>query len=130
MEHRVSQSMICCSAVGVGNNDGPLGLRTRDLFDDWEDCRNAGTRAGQQERCFGRCQYEVPRWGTDIEHISDLHVIMQIAGNPAVGRAVHAPYAQDGDLQASAYGGGRDGVLPGLPITIGRRTPRRIVQAR
>jgi hypothetical protein len=35
MEHRVSQSMICCSAVSVGNNDGPLGLRTRDLFDDW-----------------------------------------------------------------------------------------------
>jgi hypothetical protein len=47
MEHRVSQSVVRRSAVGVGNNDGALGLRTRDLFDDWKYRRYAGARAGQ-----------------------------------------------------------------------------------
>jgi hypothetical protein len=50
MEHRVSQRMICCSAVGVRENDGPLGLGTRDLLDDREHRRNAGACAGQQQR--------------------------------------------------------------------------------
>lgn len=71
-----------------------------------------------------------PAGAADIEHIPDLHLIMQIAGNSAVGRAVHAAYAQHGDLQPSAYGGGRDRVLPGLPITIGQVDEHRNVLSR
>ena len=115
-----SQSVILCSAISVGHDHGPLRLGTSDLFDDGQHSRDTRTSAGQQQRRVCWRQYEVTGRGTDIEQISELDMIMEVAGNAAVWGPVRSLDPPHGDLQPSPYSGGRHRVLPGLPVTVGQ----------
>ena len=120
MQHGVSQSVILRPAISVGHDHAPLRLGTSDLFDDGQHRRDTRTSAGQQQRRVCRRQYEVTGRGTDIEQISELDMIMEVAGNAAVWGPVRSLDPPHGDLQPSPYSGGRHRVLPGLPVTIGQ----------
>ena len=129
MQHGFSQGVILSPAISVGDDDGPLRLGTSDLFDDGQHRRDACTSACQQERRVCWRQYEVTGRGTDIEQISELDMIMEVAGNAAVWGPVHSSDPPHSDLQASPYSGGRHRVLPGLPVTIGQVDENRDVLA-
>jgi hypothetical protein len=70
-----------------------------------------------------------PAGALDIKHVSDLHSIVQMAGNAAVWRPVRAADTTYGDLQPRPYGGGGHRVLAGLPISAGQVEEHRHVLA-
>ena len=72
---------------------------------------------------------EVTGWAAHIKHVSDLHLIMEMAGNAAIWRAVRAADTSYGDLQPRPYGGGGHRVLAGLPISAGQVDEHRHVLA-
>src|SRR5688500_19339883 len=90
MQHGVTHCVILSSSVSVGDDDGSLGLGTGDVFDDGQHSGDTRTSAGQQQRRDCWRQYEVTGRGTDIELISDLDLMKEIAGNEAVRCAVHS----------------------------------------
>src|SRR5688500_9784137 len=120
MQHGVTHCVILSSSVSVGDDDGSLGLGTGAVFDDGQHSGDTRTGAGQQQRRVCWRQYEVTGRGTDIELISDLDLIMKVAGNAAVRGAVHSSYPPYSDLQPRPYRCGRHRVLPGLPVTVGQ----------
>src|SRR6478735_3116330 len=85
MQNGFTQGVILSPAIGVGHDHGSLGLGSSDLFHDGQHRCDARARTRQQDRRLGGRQDEIASRGAHIEHISDLHVIMQMARNPAVG---------------------------------------------
>ncbi len=48
MQHGFAQRVILSVVVGVGHDDGPLGLGTSDVFDDGQHRRDARARAANR----------------------------------------------------------------------------------